>query len=49
MRVHIVSPVRDFAIFKVNDGAESVVVLSAGREDSPMNLILDDDDMAPVR
>jgi hypothetical protein len=40
---------RDFAILKLNDGAKSVVVFRACREDSPMNLILNDDDMTSVR
>jgi hypothetical protein len=49
VRVHIVSPMRDFPILKLNDGAKSVVVFPACREDCPMNLVLNDNDMTSVR
>jgi hypothetical protein len=48
-RVHIVSPVRDFPVFNLDDRTKPIVVLHACREDGPMDLIFDDDDTAVVR
>ena len=47
-RVHIVSPVRDFPIFNLDDRAKSIVVFHACREHSSLDFIFDDDDPAIV-
>jgi hypothetical protein len=47
-RVHIVSPVRDFPIFNLDDRAKSIVVFHACREHRPLDFIFDDDDPAIV-
>lgn len=48
-RIHVVPPMRDLPVFDPDDRAEPIVVLHAGREDRPMDLVFDDDDTAVIR
>jgi hypothetical protein len=41
--------VNDFLVFNLDDRAEAIVVLHVGREDGPMDFILDDHDTTVVR
>jgi hypothetical protein len=49
VRVHIVSPMRDPPVSKLDDRAEPIFILGARREDRPMEVVLDHDDPAVVR
>ena len=48
-RVHVVSPVRDLPVLKLDNRTEPIFVLCTCRENRPMDFVFDDDDAAIVR
>src|ERR1700721_4338586 len=48
-RVHVVSPMRDLPVLKLNNRTEPIFVLCTGRENRPVHFVFDHDDAATIR